>query len=266
VAVTTIAVFPRAARAGAIYTTIPAVLPGNLPSLGYQATQTAEFGGLVQPVNGGLLANVTVVMSNWAYASTYGELGITSGFNEPLTLNIYSVGAGNTVGPLLGSETVDAFIPWRPEPGTGGCSGTTYLAADGLCYNGSLSQVLFDFSSLGVNLPSEFIYGLAYNTETWGANPIGTPGPYNSLNFALVTTGPSVGTQPLPDTAYWNTSTASNYADGGAGGVGTLRQDTNWTPFSGAIEFDVAPEPCTGPLVGLALFGIGFLRLHWKLQ
>jgi hypothetical protein len=86
------------------------------------------------------------------------------------------------------------------------------------------------------------------------------------LNFALVTTGPSIGTQPLPDTAYWNTSTAGNYSDGGAGGVGTFRQDTNWTPFSGAIEFDVAPEPCTGTLMGIALLGIGFVRLRSKRQ
>jgi hypothetical protein len=43
--------------------------------------------------------------------------------------------------------------------------------------------VAFDFT--GTTVPNSLIYGLAFNTETWGANPIGTSGPYNSLNFGL---------------------------------------------------------------------------------
>ncbi len=242
-----------------LYSTLPGVLPPNLPSLGYQATQTAEFGGLVQPVSGGQLATATVAMSDWALESSFEPVGTSAGFNQLLTLTIYAAGAGNSVGSVLGSVTTDAFIPWRPEASEG--CGTAYRADDGNCYNGSLSLVTFDFTSLGIDLPSEFIYGLAYNTETWGANPIGVDGPYDSLNFGLSTTGPSVGSQPFPGTAYWNTSTASDYADGGAGGVGTFRLDSNWAPYSGAIEFDgTAPEPSTCALIGLGLLGLGFLR------
>jgi PEP-CTERM motif len=42
--------------------------------------------------------------------------------------------------------------------------------------------------------------------------------------------------------------TAANYTDGGLGGIGTFRQDTNWTPLSAAAEFigtSAVPEPGT---------------------
>jgi len=32
----------------------------------------------------------------------------------------------------------------------------------------------------GLVVPQQFIYGLAFNTETWGANPTGVDGPYDS--------------------------------------------------------------------------------------
>ena len=108
---------------------------------------------------------------------------------------------------------------------------------------------------------------MAFNTQTWGSNPIGTPGPYDSLNFGLNSSAPpSVGTRPFPDTAYWNTQTAGNYADGGAGGVGIFRRDTNWTPFSGAVSFQATtastvPEPGTLGLVS-ALLGVGLVA--WR--
>ena len=31
--------------------------------------------------------------------------------------------------------------------------------------------------------------------------------------------------------------TPSNYADGGAGGVGVFRLDTNWAPYTPAVKF-----------------------------
>jgi hypothetical protein len=114
----------------------------------------------------------------------------------------------------------------------------------------------FDLS--GVSVPGQIIYGLAYNTTNWGYDPIGVSGPYESLNFGLSTDPPSVGDNPLPGTAYWNTKTASWYADSGAAGVGVFRQDQNWSPYSGAIEFTSAvPEPASVGLFCVGLFGFG---------
>ena len=104
------------AFASVIYNSIPAPLPGNVPSLGYQATQTSEFGDLISFAAGPRsLTDVTLVMSDWATESTYEAVGTSAGFNVPLTLNLYDVGPGNSVGSVISSQTINAFVPWRPE-------------------------------------------------------------------------------------------------------------------------------------------------------
>src|ERR1017187_4288531 len=190
-----------------LYNTIPSPLPPNLPSFPYEAGASGEFGGLIQFAGGNstyALSSATVALSdqsylaNW-YTAVNGTTITLSGYTLPITLNLYNVGTGNTVGALIATETIDnAFIPWRPDP-TAGC-GNGYQASDGLCYSGTLSTVTFNFA--GLSVPDTIIYGLAFNTTDYGANPTGVLGPYDSLNFALATTPPTAGSNPLPDTAY----------------------------------------------------------------
>jgi hypothetical protein len=217
--------------------------------LGYQANQTAEFGGLIQfdPGTSRSLTGATAVMSDWALASTYGSTD--PGWFHPITLNLYDVAniAGTPQpGSLIASFTQTFFIPWRPEASADCGPGGGWKAADSNCYSGLAFEVSFNLNN--VTVPDQLIYGIAYNTQSWGSQPIGQDGPYNSLNFGLNTGGPTAGSNPLPDTAYWNTRTAAYYTDGGAGGVGTFRQDTGWTPYSGAVDF-ATPEPGTAGLM-----------------
>jgi hypothetical protein len=256
------------AAADVVYSTMPSPVPPNVPSLGYQATQTAEFGqGVDLSSSGGAtLGSAQVLMSNWALESTYEPVGTSTGFTVPLTLNLYNVGPSDSVGSLISSTTMDALITWRPEA-SAGC-GTAYMASDGNCYNGLAQVVTFNLGNVVV--PQQFIYGLAFNTETWGANPIGTDGPYDSLNFGLIGDGvdpvtPFVGTDISPNSAYWNTSTAGYYGDGGAGGTDTFRLDANdWTGYDPAVTFlsSTVPEPRNaGLFVGLMVFaGLYFSR------
>jgi hypothetical protein len=268
-----VAIFTTPVQGSTIYNNInnaPGPLPPNVQSLGYQATQTSEFGDLISFAGTDRsLTTVTLVMSDWALASTYGSMSPT--WSHPITLNLYNVNNGGpnpAPGTLIATETQTFAIPWRPEadptcPG----GGTAWRASDGKCYNGMAFAITFNFA--GTTVPNSIIYGVAFNTNTWGYQPIGKPGPYESLNFGGNDSAPpSVGSRPFPDTAYWNTATAGNYADGGAGGTGTFRRDTGWSapppPFSGAVSFQATtlsstPEPGTFALLGMGLLGIGLV-------
>jgi hypothetical protein len=227
-----------------VYNALPISLPPNLASLGFQATQTAEFGDYIH--FGGtnrVLQTVTVTMSDWAMYSTYASddrySGNLTSWTHPITLNIYEVIPGaplNQKGALIASVTQDIVIPWRPEPNITEC-GTAWKADDGQCYNGLAFNATFDMSGLDVILPNDIIVAVAYNTQTWGADPIGEEGPYCSLNVGVVGTA-TVGDDDDTDRVFWNTSTASSYTDGGAAGVGIFREDTNWSPY-GTVNFQV---------------------------
>ncbi|RYD60787.1 MAG: hypothetical protein EOP84_36545, partial [Verrucomicrobiaceae bacterium] len=217
-AVLATALLATVAHADTVFDNLPAALPGNYPSLGYQATQTSEFGNRIGL--GGtarLLNSITVGMSSWAT----GAPGTT--FTHDLTINIYGAGSGNAPGALLGTSTQTFTMPYHD--GTNGFSGTAFLAT-------------FNLASLSLTLPDQIVIGLAYNTANYGANPMGSNGPWNSLNFGLIASAPTVGTDLDPDDVMWNTSTAGWYTDGGAAGVGVFRQDTNWTGYAPAIRVD----------------------------
>jgi hypothetical protein len=224
-----------------VYDNIPNPLPPNVRSLGFQATQTSEFGDNV--FLGGThrrAYSVTVTMSDWAKHSTYPTMS-AAGWTHPITLNIYSVnhsGPNPALGSLLGTVTQTFQIPWRPESNPL-CTGDRWLASDNLCYSGIAFKITFDLRSLNLTLPNDLIYGVAYNTNTWGYQPIGQPGPYESLNVGLATAmPPTVGIDVESDAVFWNTATPSNYTDGGAGGVGIFRRDTAWTPDSPAVQIN----------------------------
>jgi hypothetical protein len=222
-------------------------------------------------------------MSDWARKSDYldgnnqplpGYGHVTmdaNGFSWPLTVSLYSVdhsGPNPAVGVLIAQKTVTASIPWRPENNPG--DNSVWVAPDNNKYGGIFSTVSFDFSADGITLPNDVIASLAYNTNTWGYNPTGLPGPYESLNFALAShpDEPTVGTDAEPDALFWNTMTATNYTDGGAGGVGTFRRDTAWFPYTPALELSVVPEAGAfwlGAVVcGVVGFGYGGRALRRK--
>lgn len=236
-----------------VYNAVPSPLPPNMASLGFQATQTSQFGDLIQLAGTDrVLKTVTVTMSDWALYSDYATDSLYSGnsvtWTHPITLNIYSssLDANGVPDTLLATTTQNIAIPWRPAADPTCPGGTAWRAiSDNACYNGLAFNATFDMSSPNVTLPNSVIVGVAYNTQSYGTAPIGTSGPYNSLNVGLVG-AVTVGTDVNTDSVFWNTATAAWYTDGGAAGVGTFREDTAWTPYVLPIQI-TASAPLVGP-------------------
>lgn len=222
------------------YNAVPSPLPPNYPSQGFQCCATAEIGDevILAPGTPRVAGFATVGMSSWAKHSDYPSMSPT-GYMHPITLNIYADVASAAAHLPMGMVTQSFLIPWRPEP-TPTC-GTAWKAGNGSCYNGFAFPITFDLRQAGSGstplvLPNSLIYGVAFNTNTWGYNPIGLPGPYESLNVGLNVNPPTVGTNVELDALYVNYSHAPFYTDSGAGGVGIFRRDTAWTPYTPAVE------------------------------
>jgi enamine deaminase RidA (YjgF/YER057c/UK114 family) len=222
--------------AAAVYDSI-GVAPGNVASLGFEATSTSEFGDRVQVGPGPReLSSVTVLMSSWA-CETGGWTGPTpcvttpdATFAHPLTMTLYSDNGTGTPGGVLTSMTMTATIPYRPSADSVNCTGGRWFNGT-TCYNGYAAPVTFSFP-IGTVLPSRFIWAIAYNTTHHGYNPVGaapcgTNCPYDSLNVgaATLTPKPAKGTDVDSSGVFMNSSGAGFYCDGGAGGVGVLRLD-----------------------------------------
>ena len=209
----------------------------------------SEIGDQVSldPSNPPIIHTVVVQMEDWACKTGFWGNDDCAGsgtFNQPITLNLYNVGGdGVSVGSPITSITQTFAIPYRPPADNTDCTGADLGDwYDGVsCHHGIVANIVFNVPD--VTVPSTFIYGVAMNTSDYGPDPYSTnPAtqasdaacqateagcPYDSLNMGLTQdpTNLSIGTDVIPGTVYWNTATAPNYCDGGAGGVGTMRAD-----------------------------------------
>ncbi len=193
-----------------IYSNIVSPLPGNYASTALAATSTSEYGGEVEFAGTARKhAIVTVAMSAWACEqgnwseSTCATPKPKTKFKWPLTLSVYNVGPGNTVGSKLVSVTHEFGMPYRPsvsaECATAGDPGAWLdAAAPGAktiekCFHGKAFTVSFHLH-MKATLPSQAIISVAYNTTAHGEKPVGAQKCdteaqgcyYDSLNVADV--------------------------------------------------------------------------------
>lgn len=211
-----------------VYSNIVSPLPGNYASIGYAATQTSEYGGQIELAGVGRKhAIVTVAMSAWACQDRVGPENecLTpkpkKKFKWPLTLSVYTVGAGDSVGTKLVSVTHTFGMPYRPSQ-SAICAtpeferpGAWYDEASKACFHGKAFTVSFHLG-MKTPLPAKAIVSLAYNTSNYGPAPVGAAACqttsagcyYDSLNFATVEPAEealTVGSDP----------TESQYVDSG---------------------------------------------------
>lgn len=258
---------PAGATSAVVYNNIPSPQPGNVVSEAFEATSTSEFGGQVQFAGTERTdPTVTVLMSSWGceFGHWYSNDCVTSSgatFSEPITLNVYNVGAGNAVGSLVTTLTTIFNIPYRPS--------ASPVCADGrwsdgtTCYNGFATPVSFNTS--GVTLPNMAIVTVAYNTTHYGNAPIGQSAScfsssggcgYDSLNVGLVNAAPTVGNNPVTNSDYLNSAWSGAYCDNGVGGTGSLRFDTgnasinSACPYQPAFTVNASAPPLVGSVTG----------------
>jgi hypothetical protein len=237
--------------AAAVFNSIPKTLPGNVPSVGFEATSASEFGDYARFAgNKRKLQKVTVVVSSWGCESgtwTGGNCLTSAGatFSVPITLNIYeNLGNGSFDTPPLATKTQTFAIPYRPSANVN-CTGGRWLASNGTCYNGLAKTITFTFA--GEVLPASVVYGIAYNTTHYGYVPIGESAPcftqdggcgYDSLNVSAASTTPRLGVDDDLNGIFQNSSWSGAYCDLGASGTGTFRLDTScWTGFNPMVKF-----------------------------
>ncbi len=237
-----------------IYDSTVSPLPGNLPSVGPEAYAFNELGdGVTFAGTARNLRAVTVTLSSWGCQSGHwysGDCVTTPGatFNIDITFNIYNAG-DPLPGAQIATRTQTFAVPYRPSADPSCTGGRWKEAASGICYNGLANNITFDFSSLNVVLPNAAVYGIVYNTTSYGPNPIGPSAPcfissggcpYDSLNIALAPVV-TVGSKQFPATLYQNTIYPTNYCDSGLAGVGTFRLDSPssacWTGYIPAAKF-----------------------------
>ena len=246
-------------KTSTMYDAVPVPLVGNMPSWGFEATQTRQFGDAIEfaPGSNRNLRTVTVTLSSWGCEQGAWQLNncvTTPGatFTHPITFNVYEPD-GST---LLGSKTQTFTIPFRPSASpkcTGDKAGRWWDSSRKTCYNGYATNVTFAFAD--VVLPDKVVYGIEYNTTTAGYAPIGAaacnadPHPfgcgYDALNVGLnTTTGVIIGAQTNPGEVWMDSLIPGNYCDGGI--AGTFRRDTAgnacWVGYVPAVQFKGASK------------------------
>ncbi|MEJ0018594.1 MAG: hypothetical protein WDN25_18945 [Acetobacteraceae bacterium] len=224
-----------AASAATIYDSIPSPLPPNLPSQGYQCCSASEVGDAIHfSGTERSLTTVTLTMSSWALAADYPLLSPT-GFNGPPDADPVQH-SRNRLDPDRRPghrKPDDQCVDPVAAPGIRADAATGFLSGRKLL-QWPRQNVTFDFTGTGV--PDDIIYGLSFNTQSYGATPTGVPGPYNSLNFALTTVPPTVGTDINGNVAYWNTSNAGFLTPSVRASVNVFGPDTGWSPYTPSIH------------------------------
>jgi hypothetical protein len=228
IAVTALIITAASASAMLVYNNLPKKLPPNVPSIGFEATSTSQFGSLVElskSRRGRRNPKVTFALSDWACQSGGGESCVSakkSSYTWPVTVNLYN-GTGNALGSLIATKTQSVTVPYRPsasaECAAKEAPGAWYDKKSKECFNGFLFKVAYEFP--GVTLPDSAVVGIAYDTQNYGAEPTGVSGPENSLNVGISSATPTNGANPLPDDVFVNSSWSEMYCEG-ATDIGTF--------------------------------------------
>lgn len=169
--------------AGPGYNAIPSKVSGNVTSVGFEASQTTEFGDQVALSGTNRTLNtMTALFSSWACQTGSwqgGDCATTPGatFDVPITFTIYD--SNDTTTPLA-TETQTVAMAYRPSASakcTDSDAGKWYNSTDKTCYNGFPQTVTMVMDP--TTLPDNVIWSVHYDTYSTNGN---VSGPADSLN------------------------------------------------------------------------------------
>jgi hypothetical protein len=213
--------------AKAVYNAIPASVSANVPSVGFEATGTNEFGDAVGLASSArTLQSMSVLLSSFGCASGHWNTSdclTTKGATFPvaLTFTIYKID-GTTV---LAQEQQTFDVLYRPSADFTHCTaadaGKWYNASDKSCNNG-LPQLFKMSFPAGITLDDQVIWTVAYNTTHYGHSPLTEQAVcystaagcgYDSLNVGAksYTNAPFAGTDLDADEAFVNGAPESGW-------------------------------------------------------
>lgn len=202
---------PGASAGGAAqdgYNAIPSMVSGNVPSVGFQASQTNEFGDEVALGGSGRsLQSMSVVLSSWACQSGSwysGDCWTAPGatFDVPITFTVYADGAG-APGSVIARNTRTFAVAYRPSASpqcTGEDEGKWYNAQDRTCYNGVPQTVTTRFA--GQALGDQVFWSVAFSTSGYGPIPQGYDQPCSSSSGGCAYDSLNVGVFSFPHAPY----------------------------------------------------------------
>jgi YD repeat-containing protein len=153
----------------------------------------------------------------------------------------------HSTGAPIASYTYDALDRLRTVSETGNTTRFLYVGLSNAVaqeQNSSTGAVSHATDMAGTDL---FDWGISFNTQTYGSDPTGKDGPYNSLNVGHKTFPgqPSHGTDVEPNGVFQNSHWAGQYGDNGANGLDTFRDDTgtiniDWSDYKPLACFGTA--------------------------
>ena len=177
---------------GAAYNAIPTdVEHCSPPSLGFEATQTNEFGDEVMvsvpaPALAGSLHSVTVdfqsygcsVSGHWNTGDCVTTPGATFSIPDGITANIYNPnGPGGLTTPIASATIDNLDIPFRPTADplcTGADAGKWFDPFSAACNNSLSVPITFHFQAGTVLSNNQIVvWTVEFNTSTEGYLPIG---------------------------------------------------------------------------------------------
>lgn len=200
------------------YNAIPDKVPGNVPSVGFEATATRDFGDEV--ALGGkarTLDSMSVVMSSWGCEDgswTTRDCVTSRGatFDVPLTFTIYADNAG-VPGAVLATRTRTVAVQYRPSASPK-CTdnnvpnGKWYSTKDHTCYFGFAQTIEMNLPD--VTLPDQVIWTVKYNTTHYGAVPVGETAECYGTSNGCGYDSLNVGAESFPNAPFAGTDLDEN--------------------------------------------------------